>query len=292
MSELLIGIPTFNNPKRLDYVLSALKDRIQNVDYRILICDDSGKIENQNLTRQVVDKYNNTYHNSIPIKYIYNEKNSGIATSWNHIIRSDDQNSPYIILLNDDIIIVKDSIETMLFFLKNNPNIGAAAYELNGIKEEEIPKILGLGDIIDNSPKISLVAWGAYWGFSREKYNIINQMNLMNYNIVGGFDEYYYIYFEETDFCTALATSGYPNYLLRCPKSWHIGGASVSYIDRSFHSSRSFNHYNEKWKGSHNTVMYNIPRNKVKWMCDRTEYETVPECDTNPTINNSCNQIY
>ncbi len=280
MSELLIGIPTFNNPNRLNYVLSALKDRIHNVDYRVIICDDSGKIENQNLTKQVVDKYSNSI-NSIPIKYIYNEKNSGIATSWNHIIRSDDQNSPYIILLNDDIIIVKDSIETMLFFLKNNSDIGAVAYELNSLKEEEIPKILALGDDNSNSPKISLVAWGAYWGFSRQKYNL-----------VGGFDEYYYIYFEETDFCTALATKGYPNYLLRCPKSWHIGSASVSFVDRGANSARSFAHYNEKWKGSHNTVMGNISKNKVKWMCNLTEYETIPECDTNPIMNNACNKIY
>lgn len=277
MSELLIGIPTFNSPERLDYVLLALKNRIQNVDYRVIVCDDSGKIENRNLTKQVINKYSS----SLNIKYIYNQNNSGIATGWNHIIRSDDQNSPYIILLNDDIIIVKDSIETMLYFLKNNPNVGAVAFELNVLKEEEIPKILALGYDIKDSPKISLVAWGAYWGFKREKYNL-----------VGGFDEYYYIYFEETDFCTALATLGYANYLLRCPKSWHIGSASVSSTDREGNSTRSFAHYNEKWKGSHNTVMNNIPKNKVKWMCEQNVYETVPECDTNPSLNNACNQIY
>lgn len=269
MPELLIGIPTFNSPKRLDYVLSALKPRIQNVDYRVVVCDDSGKIENQNLTKKVIDKYSS----SINIKYIENRKNSGVATSWNYIIRSDDENSLFIILLNDDIIIVKDSIETMLYFLKNNLNAGAVAYELNILKEQEIPKILAIGDNnspkIPNSPKISLVAWGAYWGFSREKYNI-----------VGGFDEYYYIYYEETDFCTALATLGYPNYLLRCPKSWHIGSASISPIDRSAHFARSFAYYNEKWKVSHKwqeAVMNKIPKQKVKWICEQNIYETFPE---------------
>ncbi len=56
----MITLIVFNNSKRLDYVLYSLKSIIQNVDYRMIMCDDSGKIENQNLTRQVIDKYSSS----------------------------------------------------------------------------------------------------------------------------------------------------------------------------------------------------------------------------------------
>lgn len=261
--ELLIGIPTFNRSEGLDYLLRSIQTRTQDVDYKIIVCQDSANTTQQDLTKFVINKYSNLMN----ITYIQNDKNVGVAASWNNIIKSDIDNCPYIILLNDDIIVEKDSIKNMLYFIANNPNIGAVAYELNGIKDEDIPKLIALiaGSEEKLKPYRTLVAWGAYWGFNREKYNI-----------VGGFDEFYRMSYEEADFCTALVSKGYINYLIKCPKSWHIGGATRSKI--GWPDQANIKHYIEKWKGTlgeMSKLINKIPLQKVRWTCENQYYETL-----------------
>lgn len=276
MTELLIGIPTFNGYKRLDYLLqSIITQTSDNISFKIIICDDSGDLENIRLTNQVINKYNLF----TPIKLIYHKQNFGVATSWNSIIESDYDLCSYIILINDDVIITKNSIENMVFFLKNNPYSGAVSYELCGLKEEDM-KELASSDINPNIikpiptrndfPIKSLVAWGPYWGFTRDKYNQVK-----------GFDSNYFLYFEETDFCMKLASLGYPNYILRHPKSWHVGSASMSSINVQENVNKSYSYFQSKWKGKEKTLMDNIPDMKVKWLYNNNIYEIIAKCEGN-----------
>ncbi len=282
MTELLIGIPTFNGHKRLDYLLQSIITRTSNsLSYKIIICDDSGNLESIRLTSQVINKYNLF----TPIKLIYNKQNSGVATSWNSIIESDYDLCPYIILINDDIIIAKESLESMMFFLKNNPYFGAVSYELYNLKEEDMKKMVS-SNINSNKitpiptrndfPIKSLVAWGPYWGFTRDKYNQVQ-----------GFDSNYFLYFEETDFCMKLADLGYPNYILRHPRSWHVGSASMSSINVQENVNKSYSYFQSKWKGKEKTLMNNIQDMKIKWIYNDSIYEIVAKCE-----GNSNNRIY
>ncbi len=283
MTELLIGIPTFNGHKRLDYLLQSIVGKTSNnLSFKIIICDDSGNLENIRLTTKVINKY----RLFVPIKLIYNKRNSGVSVSWNSIIESDYDLCPYIILINDDIIIAKNSIENMLFFLKNNPYSGAVSYKLNGLREEDMKSVAILDFNSNNKtthlptknifPIKSLVAWGPYWGFERAKYNQVE-----------GFDSNYFLFFEETDFCLKLANLGYPNYILKEPKSWHVGSASMSSIKTQEHVNRSYDYFQNKWKGKEKTIMDNIPNMKVKWIHNNNIYETIAKCE-----DDLCTKIY
>ncbi len=263
--ELLIGIPTFNRSKGLDYLLQSIliNSNSKDIRFKISICQDSANIIQQDLTINVINKYSNLMN----ITYIQNKKNLGVSSSWNNIIRSDQNNCPYIILLNDDIIVEKDSIKNMLYFIKNNSNIGTVGYELNMINEEDIPKILAGDDI---KPKIDHTAIGSFFGFSRKQYNLVN-----------GFDEFYYMTHEETDFSAALYFKGFPSYNLSCPKSYHIGAATRSKVKYDVQSNQ--NHFKEKWKVSAEEMNELIKKKsldmttwkKVKWMCKNKHYETL-----------------
>lgn len=283
MLKVLIGIPTFNGSQRIDCLLRSILMRTNNnIEYKIVICDDSGKKEHQEKTRLVVDKWKSI----LPVELLINEKNIGVASSWNRIIKSAD--SEYIILINDDIIVANHWLENMIYFLENNPNAAAACYNCLFIDKEDIPQLLSSNPYvkpIDPSTKIRMYnfnyddvtcpircmsAWGCLFGFSREKYNL-----------VGGFDENYFAYFEEGDFFTDLASRGYPNYLLTCPKNWHIWSATSKddpELDIMSIFKKSEEYYIKKWNGDYATnnsrYMSKIPFQKVKWICNNNINES------------------
>lgn len=286
MTKTLVGIPTFNGAHRVDSLLQSISMRTgKDIDYKIVICDDSGNKDHQEKTKSIIDKWSS----DLSVSILINEKNNGVAKSWNRIIKSDEE-SQHIVLINDDIIVAKDWLENLVYFLDNNPNAGAVCYDCLFINEEDVSQLLSsLNPIIkprhpftrvqidnfdynkDTSPIRCMVAWGCFIGFRRDMYNL-----------VGGFDENYFAYFEEYDFLTNLASHGYPNYILRSPKNWHVWGATSKSapelnIGDVFEKSRQY--YINKWNGDHVTdtdiFMSRIPFQKVKWICNNKTYEGV-----------------
>lgn len=276
----LIGIPTYNGAHRIDCLLYSIFMRTdelrhthkENSEYIIVICDDSGKIEHQEKIISVINKYR-AY---LPIDILINDRNIGVSASWNRLVNSYD--SQYIILINDDIIVEKDWLKNMIYFLDNNHNTGSVFYNFVPIREDDVYQLFYRIDSENSeiynlnykstSPIRCMTHVGCFFGFRRDMYNM-----------VGGFDENYFALFEETDFCTTLAYYGYPSYILRYPKSWHIQSAT-------FRSSPEFNYsdifqksgqyYHKKWIGNPERLyMSNIPFQKIKWLYNDTAYEDI-----------------
>lgn len=271
MTEVLVGVPTFNGYQRVDWLLQSIYKSMANnntVDYKIIIIDDSGNKEHQEKTRSVVYKWGHTLN----VGLLINEKNFGVSKSWNNIINSED--SKYIILINDDIITNKGWLENMLYFLENNPSTGAVYYGFAKIEESNIQQLLSSNNqsSFNNITPIRCMNYvGCFFGFSRDKYNL-----------VGGFDENYFANFEETDFSTTLAAYGYPSYVLKYPTSWHIWSAtfkSAPEIDYRKIYKESGQYYINKWNGDTRTntkrYMSQIPFKKVKWIYDSNIYEEI-----------------
>lgn len=272
--QVLVGIPTYNGAQRVDWLLQSISMMTNsNIDYKIVIIDDSGNKHHQEKVKLVTNKWNS----SLPINLLINDKNVGVAKSWNKIIRSED--SQYIILINDDIIVDQGWLDSMVYFLDNNPDAGVAFYNHFKIDENDIPRLLSneyqllfedfqFDDLV---PIRCMHFVGCFFGFSREKYDII-----------GGFDENYFANFEETDFCTALASRGYPNYILRYPIFFHIGSAtfkSAPEINYLYTFEKSKQYYKDKWSGDREAAssryMSKIPFQKVKWACNDNTYEEI-----------------
>lgn len=289
--KVLVGIPTYNGAQRVDWLLQSISMRTgKNIDYKIVVCDDSGKESHQKKTRSVVEKWSS----HIPVELIVNDKNIGVPSSWNRLTKSHD--SRHVVLINDDIIVAKDWLENMAYFLDNNPNaalVGQYAYVIN---ESDVPQLLSSPDAIvkprhpltrvqtndfdttydsrDNTkditvPERTMAAIGCFFGYRRDMYNM-----------VGGFDENFYAFYEEADFGTATASHGYPSYVLQCPKNWHIWSATFGHapeINPGSVMTKSREYYTKKWNGhcevTHQRYMSKIPFQKVKWLCKGKEYE-------------------
>jgi GT2 family glycosyltransferase len=273
--KVIIGIPTYNGFQRVDYLLQSIYQSIHqsgkgryNTGYLILICDDSGQKEHQEKTKLVVDKWNSF----LPVKFLVNKKNLGVSKTWNRIVK--DHDSKYIILINDDIIVSDNWLDSMLYFLENNLNAGVAYYNYAPLEESNIPEILfsGYKSPFDSSVPIRCMHYvGCFFGFARDKYDL-----------VGGFDENYFANFEETDFSTSLASHGFPNYILKYPMCLHISSAtfkSAPELNYSNILNESNQYYIKKWDGDReivtNRYMSNIPFQKVKWTCHNIFYEGI-----------------
>lgn len=271
MTDILIGIPTVFGTNKVDILLQSIKKReldfLSNYNVEIAICDDSGNNGNNEKTKSLTNEWQDQLADHyIPIKLLTNETNVGIATSWNKLVQS--SNSKYVILLNDDIVVAKGSIKTLIYFLENN-DIGAAGFELIDIKEEEMVKALNI-EFLDNSPYRSVTSptWGAFFGFSRYKYDL-----------TGGFDQNYFAYCEETDFVTSLAQKGYPSYMLKCPKSWHVHSATLKKNPNWGNIlNQSIEYFKSKW-GEEQWKNFYVPTKILRYICDNNVYEYEDRCE-------------
>ncbi len=284
MVKTLVGIPTYNGSYRVDWLLQSIAMRTpKNIDYQIVVCDDSGRPDHQEKTRAVVQKW----QAQLPVELLVNEHNLGLSSTWNRIIKSKD--SQHCILINDDIIVAPDWLETMTYFLDNNPNAGSVSQFCYFITRDDIPQLLSSVDAIVTPrdpftktqtekyndmlefPGRVMAPAGCFFGFRREVYNA-----------VGGIDGHYYAFYEESDFGTNLAAHGYPSYVLSYPKNWHLWSATFSEapeIQAGSVMNQSRQYYIAKWQGhfevTHPRYMSQIPFQHVKWLYKGQEYEKI-----------------
>lgn len=296
MTKVLVGIPTYNGYYRVDWLLQSIQMRTdKNIDYKIIVCDDSGRKEHQDKTISVV----NRWKNEINVDILINNSNIGLASSWNRIVRSNE--SEHVILINDDIIVAKDWLETMTYFLDNNPKAGSVSHFCYFIIKEDVPALLSKNDaiVIPRDPFTKaqtekyndmleypgrvMAPAGCFFGFRRDIYNEI-----------GGFDEHYYTFYEESDFGTTLASRGYPTYCLSYPKNWHIWSATFGEapeINAGQIMQKSREYYIRKWNGhfeqTHPRYMSKIPFQKVGFMYKGQKYEKIIDAEHGYYVNDN-----
>lgn len=303
MTKVLIGIPTYSGAQRVDWLLQSIMLRASDEDRkilqntRIIICDDSAKREHQEKVTNVVNKWK---INGLLVEVIINDKNVGVPTSWNNIIKYDAasdssvDNSEIIILLNDDIIVSRDWLKSIIYFLNNNPKAGSVSPFCCTINECDVDQLLcdvnGVAkhrsypsreQTDDFDPTYSKVLpperrfspLGCLFGFKRSIYDM-----------VGGFDDRYFAYCDDYDFSTSVCLRGYPSYIINYSACYHIWGGTFGATpgldhNQIFADSRAY--YTKKWNGYFEITipryMTKIPFQKVKWICLDKEYEAVVE---------------
>lgn len=288
MPKITIGIPVYNRGSKLRDLLENLRQRTSpEIDHKIVVVDDSGRTEHQNIVADVCDEYG--------VTALYHEKNRGVAAGWNTISRFD-ETSEFVAILNDDVFVANDWLSYMVYALAMNPKVGSIGMNCRFISKDDAAEIVKGPDskVIplnvrwrgaelvrnerfesmppekDGSPGRVMCPTGCFFGFRREIYNM-----------VGGFDERYFAFYEETDFGVACAHKGYPSFALGVPDhNYHIWSASFGSapeIDAGSVMNRSRSSFVEKWskilgvkfsdaQEIHSLLMDKIPRFQVKWL--------------------------
>lgn len=209
--EVLIGIPALNGPVRLQRCLeSILRNTPKAAPFKTLVVDDCSTPKNLELNKHVVHDFG--------VEMITHQERFGVARGWNDLTRH--TQAPWVILMNDDVEVVPDWYEALVFSLKNNPHagmIGLSAYQGVNSSNFTPPAAKSYNEARMRRGHKMFSATGFLFGFEKKKFDHI-----------GGFDDGYFLFYEELDFGVRLQMEGWLSYMLSYPVVIHQGGASTS----------------------------------------------------------------
>ena len=121
--ELSIIITSHKNPELLKVCLDALKKNISLDDYELIVADSETEEPTELMMREDYPQ----------IKFLPCKENVGFQFLVNRGIKA--SRGDYILILNGDIIVKKDSIEKLLVFLKSHPEAGLIGPQLLNFNE-------------------------------------------------------------------------------------------------------------------------------------------------------------
>lgn len=210
----IIGIPTLNGPERLYRALASIfnsTDQILLSQCIVLVADDGSDQKQLEANKEICSSFG--------VEMLYGHGRTGVAATWNRLSRHTDLNN--IILINDDIEVVQDWLDVLLYSIENNKHAGmvSLACRIGSVKPAQEPT-----QIIDyhearllSANNALLASGGAIFALRREVYNAAN-----------GFDERYFCFYEEIDIGVTLTRLGYYHYISSYPNPYHLGGATTS----------------------------------------------------------------
>lgn len=252
MASVDVIIVNWNSGKQLYQCLLSIADSNKSAFTlsRVVIVDNAS-IDNSIQNLDEID---------LPLTIIKNDKNLGFAAGCNQGARG--SGAQYLLFLNPDTILLNNSLNETIIFMEEgiNQNVGICGIKLfddNGsinISCARFPtlrvltgKITGLGKLLPTvfPPHImtekqieqSGVVDQIIGAFFLVRTNLFKELN--------GFDERFFVYFEEVDFSLRLQQKGYSSYYLSNVNAYHKGGGCSNQIkaDRLFYSLRSRLHY-------------------------------------------------
>ena len=182
-------------------------------------------------------------------------RNGGFAYGNNLGIRHALQSGPvdYVYLLNPDTQLRAGAIATLVRFLESQPHIGIAGSSFeNGDGSEwpisfRFPSLASeLSQALDFGPLIRLLD---RWAVAREMSQTARQqvdwicgasmmIRMAVFEAIGGLDEGYFLYFEETDFCLRARRAGFPTWYVPDSRVMHVGGHSTGVTERNTAAKR------------------------------------------------------
>lgn len=177
-------------------------------------------------------------------------RNGGFAYGNNLGIRHALQGGSvdYFYLLNPDTQLRTGAIATLVRFLESEPRIGIAGSSFENADGSEWPiafrfpsllselsQALGLGPVMRLLDR---------WAVARSMSQLAPQpvdwicgasmmIRAAVLAAIGGLDEGYFLYFEETDFCLRAQRAGFPTWYVPQSRVMHVGGQSTGVTERN-----------------------------------------------------------
>ena len=275
MVDLSICILTYNNASILEECINSIISNTQNISYEIIIVD-GGSTDN---TLKLLTMYNDV------VTIINNKKFSGFSAGNNQAFRI--AKGEFILMLNDDTIILNNSIEIMFNYLKCNNNIGAVGPRIyNTDKSHQYSSYLThptlFYDFLVKTIPFYIFYRTYRYIFESSQSDFHDQFGLCNGSInlirevkhlmgccimfrlnslksIGYMDENFYLSLEDQDFCARISQNNLSIFYLSNAEIIHHGGQSTKKLKKFssiFLDSRMY--FETKYYGKNATYFYKI----------------------------------
>lgn len=219
---LSIVIVTFNNQSSIE---SCLDSVIKNLpeDGEILVFDNASSDQ----TLKKIERF------SQKINLIKSDQNLGFAKANN--LATEKAQGEYLFFLNPDTIVSPGAIETLINFLKIHPEVGIVAPKLILSETQvqpsvrQLPTIWGAIKEYYLNRKYSYEAYAPK--FQTEVESVVGAAIMIKKDIflkVGGYDQKFFLYFEDLDLCRKILKIGLKIIYLPQSVIYHQVGGSIS----------------------------------------------------------------
>ncbi len=235
--DLTIIIVNWNTADMLKNCLLSIEKNVKNIEYNIIVVDNASTDGSIDMVSSLLQK----------VKIIESGGNIGFARANNLAIPFAE--TPFIMFLNPDTLILGNTIKEMIQFMRNYSNIGMIG-----------PKMLNLdrsvqvfGPQLTTSPFsafLKMFLYNQYLSNLFPKLFRIQNPNESNYvshlcggcllvrketlQKVGYFDERFFMYGEDYDLCKRIIDADWRIYYLSESSIIHLGGVSTNNAHSSF----------------------------------------------------------
>lgn len=236
-SRITVGIVTYNSAKHIAGCLESILIHMADAMPTIVVLDNASKDDTVN----VVNNLSRQFH--YPVNVILSHVNKGYAWAANRICES--ARTEWLCLINPDARLSSPAFGPAVELARRIPTCGITGgiitdsdgnpQECGGIFPTPLMAIwdwCGIRHLFprknwsttiklalppDAPPQRIDYPTGAFWIFRREVYSR-----------VGPFDERFFLYFEETDFCLRAKAKGWRSFILPAIRIQHLRGGSIS----------------------------------------------------------------
>ena len=259
---LSIIITHYKTPVLLNLCLDSIKENIKEIDYEVIVVDSESELSVRKMIKRKLTQ----------AKLIRFSKNVGYAKLVNSGIRS--AKGEYLFFINADIIISKNAVEQMIDFIKNHPLAGMIGPQLlgfNNLPQKSCFRFPTLASVVARRTFLGKTKWGK----RKLDHFLMNDVDLSSPQPVdwiqgsamltkkehaekiGEWDERFFIYLEDTDWCRRFWQQGYQviyfpsakvfHYYGRASKKW--GGFLDAFLNKYtwIHLSSAFKYF-LKWR--------------------------------------------
>ncbi len=234
-SRITVGIVTYNSTPHIRACLNSIAEHLSDAFPIVLVLDNASSDSTLSLLVEIGKKY------PLPLEVITQDTNHGYAWGANRLCEL--VRTEWICLINPDARLLAPAFQHAKETARRAPTcgvIGGILTDIDGNPQEcggvfPTPSMAvwdwsGLRKIFPRkswSTNLKLVLGptaaprqidyptGAFWMLRREVYQR-----------VGPFDEQFFLYFEETDFCKRAAVKGWPSFIHPAIRVEHHRGAS------------------------------------------------------------------
>jgi GT2 family glycosyltransferase len=257
VNMLDIVVVNWNAGDQLANVISSIKSHHTDLVASVIVVDNASTDNSLELLDAQVNDL------PFPLRIILNKENRGFAAACNQgaLLAA----SKYLLFLNPDTRLFENSLSVPLVFMEQPENATVGICGIRMVDEEgntstsaaRFPtlqvmagKILGLNKLFP-----SLFPSHLMTSTDVPENGLVDQVIgaffLIRKNVFeccGGFDERFFVYFEEVDLSVRAKQLGYSSYILSEVSAFHKGGGCSERVkaDRLFYSLRSRIYYAKK----------------------------------------------
>jgi N-acetylglucosaminyl-diphospho-decaprenol L-rhamnosyltransferase len=198
------------------------------------------------------------------VRLIRNQSNRGFAAACNQGARAG--NAEFILFLNPDARIDRESLIRMIDWFHGPDGartavLGPQICNEGGHVERTCARRPLLGHLLCRATGLHRVLPSAWSDFTMHEFDHLSSQRVGQvigacfltprklFEMLNGFDERFFVYFEEVDYCHRAALLGYHTQFLASVSVFHLGGGTTNRVKgfRMFLSLRSRIIYARKW---------------------------------------------